>query len=259
MTDTPDLNIAGSPIYEQIVATSGDPYQPPAYQLPDLYGAAQADGSAVAGRDLARGWDSGSWDAPAAAAAGPGTPAALSQFLGRMLDGQSWVAVLVFGGPMAEQLRHQYQQFQQFQQFQQAAPPAGYGAAAQPGYGNVPGYAGQPGGPGASEWAAMQAYQQAYMWAQQQAALAAAPPSPPALTAGPEPAAVPAAYPAPPALPAAEDTQAYGGMLTQDWAGWLGRTSQNVRPQEVEEDPIERRGGGLAGRLGAAMRELRGR
>ncbi|MBS2963177.1 hypothetical protein KGA66_08980, partial [Actinocrinis puniceicyclus] len=61
MTSTSDLNIAGSPIYESLVATTGDPYQPPAYQLPDLYGS----GAAVApygggpGGDTGWGWGTG--------------------------------------------------------------------------------------------------------------------------------------------------------------------------------------------------------
>jgi hypothetical protein len=67
-------------------------------------------------------------------------------------------------------------------------------------------------------------------------------------------------YAQPPALPSAEQTQMYGGMLSQDWASWLGESSQNVRPQEEDpEDQYERRAGGISGRLGAAMRELRGR
>jgi hypothetical protein len=106
-----------------------------------------------------------------------------------------------------------------------------------------------------------QAYQQAYQWAAQQQAMLAAAAQPPALTAGPQTAdAFAAPYSPQPALPPAEETQTYGGMLTQDWAGWLGQTSQSVRPQEVDqEDPDERRGGRLTSRLGAAMRELRGR
>ena len=56
MTSTPDLNIDGSPIYESLVATTGDPYQPPAYQLPDVYGAGRAE---VAGYGGAPGWRGG--------------------------------------------------------------------------------------------------------------------------------------------------------------------------------------------------------
>src|SRR5262249_50252035 len=115
MTDTPDLNIAGSPIYENLVALSGDPYQPPAYQLPDVYGAAGAGSGAMAPAAGARGWDYGG-EVPTMATAG--SPAMLTQLLGRMLgDGQSWVAVLIFGGPVADQLRYQYQTQQQSPQF----------------------------------------------------------------------------------------------------------------------------------------------
>jgi len=235
----------------------------------------------MAGYGGAPGWDVGA-GMGMPQAAGAGTPAMLSQFLGRMLgDGQSWVAVMIFGGPMADQLR-QYQQLQflqsQFAQSQFAqsqfmqpqstqspfpqsqfaqspqAPP--YAAPAPPGSGSLPGYDAQYG-------AMAQAYQQAYQWAaQQQAMIAAAQQPPPALTAGPDAADMPQ-YAPPAVLPPAEETQAYGGMLNQDWAGWLGQTSQSIRPepQEVElEDPYEqRRGGRLSGRFGAAMRELRGK
>jgi hypothetical protein len=279
MTSTSDLNIAGSPIYESLVATTGDPYQPPAYQLPDVYGsssqvAAYADGSG--GGSGNSGWDSGTdwgsgggpnWNGALPPNAGPEM---LSQFLGRMLgDGQSWVAVMIFGGPIAEQLRQQ-QVMQQFGPIPQYGPPGPSGYANVPGYGfgssfgygsnNVPG-GGMPDG------AMAQAYQQAYQWAaQQQAALAASQAATafPALTAGPEPVAVPIPD-APPALPPAEATQFYGGMLDQDWAGWLGQTAQGARPQQEQgeevlaEPPYETRGGGLSSRLGAAMRELRGR
>src|SRR6266699_3000223 len=107
MTSTPDLNIDGSPIYENLVAAAGDPYQPPAYQLPDVYGAGNPGGVAAA----AAGFNGGGpgWDFGAGMGMGAGTPyttgtpAMLSQFLGGMLgDGQSWVAVLIFGGPMAD-------------------------------------------------------------------------------------------------------------------------------------------------------------
>lgn len=281
MTSTSDLNIAGSPIYESLVATTGDPYQPPAYQLPDVYGsgsqvAAYSGGSGGSGGyGGGSGWDSGT-DWPGAS--GPGWngavppnagPAMLSQFLGRMLgDGQSWVAVMIFGGPIADQM-HQNQFMQQFGSVPQ------YGQPAAPGYGNVPGYGfsggfgygsnNVPGFGGAPDGAMAQAYQQAYQWAaQQQAALAAgqAETSLPALPPAPEPVA--ASLPAlSPALPPAEATQIYGGMLNQDWAGWLGQTAQSARPQseeETQEPPYEEpRGGGLSSRLGAAMRELRGR
>lgn len=301
MTSTSDLNIAGSPIYESLVATTGDPYQPPAYQLPDVYGsrepvAAYGDGSSGAGGPGGSGWG---WDSGASWGGQSGTswtgtnwagmnsggalppnagPAMLYQLLGQMFgdrqglgDGQSWVAVMIFGGPIADQLR-QYQMMQQF------GPNAQYGQPTAPGYANVPGYgfgggfgygANDVPGSGGPEYGAMaQAYQQAYQWAaQQQAALAAGLPAfaPPALPSGTEPAVDPAAVqgPAtPPALPAAEATQTYGGMLNQDWAGWLGQSAQSARPQseeEVQEPPYEPRGGKLSSRLGAAMRELRGR
>ena len=268
MTSTPDLNITGSPIYENLVAASGDPYQPPAYQLPDVYGAGnQGGGAAMAGYtggDPGAGWDFGAGPGVGMGAGMPyamGTPAMLSQFLGGMLgDGQSWVAVLIFGGPMADQLRMQ-QQYQQYGMPPQQ-PVSPYPAPAQPGSGSLPGYGDTSGGFDPAGYNAMaQAYQQAYLWAaQQQAALGAAQQPPPlALTAGPDTAGMPQ-YSAPPALPAAEETQTYGGMLSQDWASWLGESSQNARPQEEDpEDPYERRGGRLTGRFGAAMRELRGR
>ena len=189
----------------------------------------------------------------------------LSQFLGRMLgDGQSWVAVMIFGGPIADQLR-QHQFMQQFG----ANPQNGQPAAS--GYANVPGYSfdggfgyGSNNVGGMPDGAMAQAYQQAYQWAaQQQAALAAlqAEPALPALPAGPDPAGVPGQY-GPPALPPAEATQTYGGMLNEDWAGWLGQTAQGTRPQreeEMDEPPYDSGGGGWSSRLGAAMRELRGR
>ena len=66
--------------------------------------------------------------------------------------------------------------------------------------------------------------------------------------------------PAPLASPG-EATAQIGGMLAQDWAGWLGRTSQSAQPREAQAaaEPGPRRGSRLTGRLGAAMRELRGR
>jgi hypothetical protein len=60
----------------------------------------------------------------------------------------------------------------------------------------------------------------------------------------------------------AEATQQFGGMLTQDWADWLGRASQTVNgPMEEVGAPgyPEERRGGIGGRFGAALRELRGR
>ncbi|MBS2964765.1 hypothetical protein KGA66_17030, partial [Actinocrinis puniceicyclus] len=202
-------------------------------------------------------------------------PAMLSQFLGQMFgngqslgDGQSWVAVLVFGGPIADQLR-QYQFMQQFGSVPQ------YPAPAPSGYGNVPGYRFGSGfgygvddavpGSGPQYGAMTQAYQQAYEWAAAQQAMLAAGQAQnvlPALPSGPD-TAVPVASAVPPALPPAEATQTFAGMLNQDWAGWLGQNAQNVRPQNEEEDTqepsYERRGGRLSSRLGAAVRELRGR
>jgi hypothetical protein len=135
-------------------------------------------------------------------------------------------------------------------------PTPQYAAPAMPASGSLPGYDAQG--------TMAQAYQQAYQWAaQQQAMLAASQELPLALTSGPETADIPQYFP-PPDLPPAEETQAYGGMLNQDWSGWLGQNSQErspePQPQEVElDDPYDRRGGRLSGRLGAAMRELRGR
>jgi hypothetical protein len=301
MTSTPDLNIDGSPIYESLVATTGDPYQPPAYQVPDVYGAGQA-GSGAALAPYQGGDMTGAWDTSAVAGAGPmgmgmnlggmmagpGGPAMLSQLLGRMMgDGQSWCAIMIFGGPAAEQMRgHQQMQFIQSpmaqSQFMQPAfaptpPPIPipmpqvpqYAQPAQPVSGTVPGYdtgtydtgSYNTGSMDGSSVAAMQAYQQAYQWAaQQQAMMMAAQQGPLALTAGPDTGEMPMFNPA--MLPPAEETQAYNGMLGQDWSGWLGQTSQarTPEPQEVElDDPYERRGGMLGGRLGAAMRELRGK
>jgi hypothetical protein len=189
----------------------------------------------------------------------------LSQLLGRMLgDGQSWVAVMIFGGPIADQLRQQ-------QLMQQFGPNSQYGQPGASGYANVPGYSfgggfgyGFNNAGGMPDGAMAQAYQQAYQWAaQQQAALAAGQveSAMPALTAGPDPIGVPG-QDAPPALPPAEATQIYSGMLNQDWAGWLGQTAQGARErseEEMEEPPYDPRGGGWSSRLGAAMRELRGR
>jgi hypothetical protein len=50
--------------------------------------------------------------------------------------------------------------------------------------------------------------------------------------------------------------------LTDDWADWLGRASQTVNPEMQEVGPPgyeEERRGGIGGRFGAALRELRGR
>lgn len=268
MTSTPDLNIAGSPIYEYLVATTGDPYQPPAYQLPPVPQPPPPDAQ----------------DAPytQGAATGYGAPAMLSQFLSRMLgDGQSWVAMVFFGGPIADQLRHcqPYQhQANQYQPYQQYQMPQSFGVTPQYGYADGSGF-----GAMSAEQAAMaqayQAYQQMMMnqsWAAQQQAMPVIgqQPLPLALTAGPAPQTADVPYPAPPSAPDAHEqaTAGYGGMATPDWASWLGQTSQSVRPQSIDEqDPdeleapaepelsYERRGGGLTSRLGAAMRELRGR
>ena len=291
MTSTPDLNIDGSPIYESLVATTGDPYQPPAYQLPDVYNGGAQGGAALSPYGAGAGWDSGAGMGMPMMGM-PGTPAMLSQFLGQMLgDGQSWCAIMIFGGPVADQMRQmqamaqspggqpfmppQSMQSPYMQNpFMQApsmqppfmpgppppSPPAPqYAAPAQPGYGSVPGYQDDGG--------MAQAYQQAYQWAAQQQAMLAASlggqpqPQPLALTAGPDTGEMPR-YMAPPDLPPAEETQTYGGMLNQDWSGWLGQTSQerSPEPQEVDlDDEYDRRGGRIGGRFGAAMRELRGR
>ena len=148
MTSTPDLNISGSPIYEHLVASSGDPYQPPAYQPPALYEPPDAQGAAY----------------------GYGNPAMLSQFLDRILgDGQNWVAVVVFGGPMADQLR-QSQQYQH-QQFPQQQPPQPFWPAPATGYADAPSF-GAMGAEQAALAQAYQAYQQMmmYQWAAQQQA-----------------------------------------------------------------------------------------
>lgn len=274
MTSTPDLNIAGSPIYENLVASSGDPYQPPAYQLPAHYEPPDAQGAGYGyGPQYAA-----QYGAPGY---GYGDPAMLSQFLNRIFgDGQSWVAVVVFGGPMADQLR----QSQQYQQFAPQQMPQPFWPGAPAGYADAPGF-----GAMSAEQAAMaqayQAYQQMmmYQWAAQQQATAqqampqnamTAGQQPLALTAGPamQPADVPMpALPMPPEPAQQAAVVPFGGMLTQDWAGWLGQTSQSVRPQETAQDEYqddqedryepsyERRGGSLTSRLGAAMRELRGR
>jgi hypothetical protein len=279
MTSTPDLNISGSPIYENLVATSGDPYQPPAYQLPAVFEPppeAQDPGYA-----------SGSWYS-----GGNATPDMLSQFLGRIFDGQNWMAVVVFGGPMADQLR----QAQQFPQYQMPQPPQPFMPTPQYGYAGAPGF-----NAGSAEQAAMaqayQAYQQMmmYQWAAQQQALlqqtglqqtGQQQPLPPQMTAGQQPLALTAGpgpqmadVPMPAIAPSMPEAAApvmqpgvagFEGMLTRDWASWLGQTSQSARPepvlqdsyeddQEVSFEPSYERRGGLTSRLGAAMRELRGR
>jgi hypothetical protein len=286
MTSTPDLNIDGSPIYESLVATTGDPYQPPAYQLPDVYGAGRDNqgGAALAAYGGAQGWDAGAVAGMGMPMAGAGTPAMLSQLLGRMLgDGQSWCAIMIFGGPVVDQLR----QYQQMQHMQSQGGPQGYpqqpymqppgmpspfmptptppsppvpqyAAPAAQASGSLPGYDDPQG-------TMAQAYQQAYQWAAQQQAMLAASlggqAQPLALTSGPDTAGLPQ-YFAPPELPPAEETQTYGGMLNQDWSGWLGQSAaeRGPEPQEVDlDDEYDRRGGRIGGRFGAAMRELRGR
>ena len=276
MTYTPDLNISGSPIYENLVATSGDPYQPPAYQLPALFQPPDASGAgynAEYGADFAAEYGAPSY----------GSPAMLSQFLNRILgDGQSWVAVLVFGGPMADQLR-QFQQFPQYPQPPQPQMPQPFWPGAPTDYADASGMGAEQ----AAMAQAYQAYQQMmmYQWAAQQQAMqqqamqqqvmqpqAMMPGQQPlALTAGP--AMQSAELPLPMAAPDLPDQAAvsYSGMLTEDWAGWLGQTSQSVRPQPEPQDmyqddqedryepSYERRGGRLSSRFGAAMRELRGR
>ncbi len=269
MTSTPDLNISGSPIYENLVATSGDPYQPPAYQLPAVFQPppeAQDPGYASAS------WYGG----------GGATPDMLSQFLGRIFDGQNWVAVLVFGGPMADQLR----QSQQFQQYQMPQPPQPFLPTPQYGYAGAPG-SNATSADQAAMAQAYQAYQQMmmYQWAAQQQAMQQqqqqpqmmAGQQPLALTAGPGPQMADVPLPAiAPSMPDAvgppmrPGVAGYEGMLTRDWASWLGQTSQSARPepvlqdqyeddQEVSFEPSYERRGGLTSRLGAAMRELRGR
>ena len=287
MTYTPDLNISGSPIYENLVSTSGDPYQPPAYQLPALFQPPDASGTYSTEYGAEYGAEQG---APTY-----GSPAMLSQFLNQIFgDGQSWVAVVVFGGPMADQLR-QFQQFPQqpFAQYQQSPEPAlpqPFWPGAGGGYADASGFGGAPNGMGAEQAAmaqAFQAYQQMmmYQWAAQQQAMqqqavqqqvmqqqAMMPGQQPlALTAGPAIHGADLSMSMPAPDPSDQAAVSYGGMVTEDWAGWLGQTSQNVRPQPMAQDVLdddqearyepsyERRGGRLSSRLGAAMRELRGR
>jgi hypothetical protein len=267
MTSMPDLNITGSPIYEDLVAVSGDPYQPPAFQLPDVYGGGYVEAMPAS---------AGSLSAPAAgptAFAMQAAPEALVQWLGQFLGTGNWFAVLIFGGGAADQ-------------FQRAMAPAQY---------QEPGYSGYD---AASQYSPEQIYQ-AYQWyaAQQQAQAALEARTPAALPPAPEayPAATqyiqpqqqpPAALPAP-ALPfgqmppqmqqpmqqmsqmqqmpvaasyGADATMQYSG-LTDDWAEWLGRASQTVNPQmqEVGAPDYDEERRGIGGRFGAALRELRGR
>jgi hypothetical protein len=265
MTSMPDLNITGSPIYEDLVALSGDPYQPPGYQLPDVYG-----GGLVAAPPQSLPADtSGSFPVIPNAVSMQAAPEAVTQWLGQFLGTGNWFAVLVFGGAAADQFQH-VSQTAQFPQYQ----PAGYS-----------GYDAW------TQYTPEQMYQ-AYQWyaAQQQAQAALEARAPAALPAAPEPIPAaaqyiqpqqqpPAALPMPvtvqAALPmqaqpvqqapmpyAAEATQQFGGMLTQDWADWLGRASQTVNgPMEEVGAPgyPEERRGGFGGRFGAALRELRGR
>jgi hypothetical protein len=261
MTSMPDLNITGSPIYEDLVAMSGDPYQPPAYQLPDVYGGGYVEATPAS---------TGSFPMPAAgqtAFAMQAAPEALVQWLGQFLGTGNWFAVLIFGGGAADQ-------------FQRGMAPAHY---------QEPGYSGYD---AASQYSPEQIYQ-AYQWyaAQQQAqaALEARTPAalPPAPEAYPAPTQYiqpqqqpPAALPAP-AMPFGQMppqmqqmqqmpvAAAYGvdattqfNGLTDDWADWLGRASQTVNPEMQEVGPPgyeEERRGGIGGRFGAALRELRGR
>lgn len=288
MTSMPDLNITGSPIYEDLVAITGDPYQPPAYQLPDVYG-----GGLVAAPPHALPDTTGSFPAIPSAVSMQAAPEAVTQWLGQFLGHGSgnWFAVLVFGGAAADQFRHMSPaaQFQQYPQYQPAGN-SGYDAWTQ--------------------YTPEQMYQ-AYQWyaAQQQAQAALEARTPAALPAAPEPmpaaaqyfqpqqqppAALPVPVTAQAAVPmqaqpmpvqqmqqqipvqqvqqlpvqqmqmpyGAEPTQQFGGMLTQDWADWLGRASQTVNdPMEEVGAPgyPEERRGGIGGRFGAALRELRGR
>lgn len=275
MTSMPDLNITGSPIYEDLVAITGDPYQPPAYQLPDVYG-----GGLVAAAPQALPDTTGSFPAIPSAVSMQAAPEAVTQWLGQFLGHGSgnWFAVLVFGGAAAEQ----FQRMSPAAQFQQYQPAGNSGYDAWTQY-------------------TPEQMQQAYQWyaAQQQAQAALEARAPAALPAAPEPmpaaaqyfqpqqqppAALPVPVTAQAAMPmqaqqmpvqqmqqlamqqaqmpyGAEPTQQFGGMLTQDWADWLGRASQTVNDPMEEVGapgyPEERRGG--MGRFGAALRELRGR
>jgi hypothetical protein len=272
MTSMPDLNITGSPIYEDLVAVSGDPYQPPAYQLPDVYGGRYAEATSAS---------AGSFAMPAAgptAFAMQAAPEALVQWLGQFLGTGNWFAVLIFGGAAAEQ-------------FQRGVAPTHY---------QEPGYSGYD---AASQYSPDQIYQ-AYQWyAQQQQAQAALetripaalPPAPEVYPAPspylPPQQQPPAALPAPalpygqmpaqlqpvPQTPQMQQMQQMQQMpvaspygveataqftgLTDDWAEWLGRASQTVNPQmqEVGAAGYEEEQRGIGGRFGAALRELRGR
>lgn len=291
MTSMPDLNITGSPIYEDLVAVTGDPYQPPAYQLPDVYG-----GGLVAAPPQALPDTTGSFPAIPSAVSMQAAPEALTQWLGQFLGhgNGNWFAVLVFGGAAADQFQRM-SPAAQFQQYQQYQPAGNYGYDSW------------------TQYTPEQMYQ-AYQWyaAQQQAQAALEARAPAALPAAPDPMPAAAQYfqpqqqppdalPVPMQVPmqaqpmpvqqmpvqqvpvqqmqqlqqlqqlpvqqaqmpyAAEATQQFGGMLTQDWADWLGQASQtaNGSMEEVGAPgyPEERRGG-IGGRFGAALRELRGR
>src|SRR5436305_14850414 len=101
MTSTPELNISGSPIYENLVATSGDPYQPPAYQLPALFQPPDAAGAGYGAQAAAR--HGAGCGAPADRY---GSPATVSQPPRQIFgDGPTWRAAVVFGCPMAERRR----------------------------------------------------------------------------------------------------------------------------------------------------------
>lgn len=273
MTSMPDLNITGSPIYEDLVAVSGDPYQPPAYQLPDVYAGGYMAVPPHASPDT-----SGSYPAIPNAVSMQAAPEAVTQWLGQFLGNGNWFAVLVFGGAAADQFQRMSQPAQ-YHQYQ----PAGYS-----GYDSW------------TQYSPEQMYQ-AYQWyaAQQQAQAALEARAPAALPAAPEPIPAAAQYIQPQQQPPAmlpvpvtvqaglpmqaqpvqqlpmqqapmqmpmgygiDATQQFGGMLTQDWADWLGRASQTVNGQMEEVGapgyPEERRGG-IGGRFGAALRELRGR
>jgi hypothetical protein len=273
MTSMPDLNITGSPIYEDLVAVSGDPYQPPSYQLPDVYGGGYVEAPPPATPVANPGAAFGLPGLAPTAIAMNAAPEALTQFLGQFLGNGNWFAVLIFGGGAAEQFQRMYQQ----PQYQQPAY-SGYDAASQ--YSPEQIYQ-------AYQWYAAQQQAQAALEARTPAALPPAPEPYPAAAqyfppqqqppmALPEPVPVPMQMqmqqlpPAPqmmqqmqqmPVSYGVEATQQFGG-LTQDWAAWLGRASQTANPEMEGGAPgydDDRRGGGVGGRFGAALRELRGR
>jgi hypothetical protein len=232
MTSELDLNIAGSPIYEGLVASTGDPYRPPGYQPPGYQLSDAGPGSAG---PVARGWSDSvppswsesappGWSAPIPPAWIGSLPpewAGAPELIGRLLagalgDGRNWFAILLGGGGTAAQ----------FQQAAQIPGPHTCGPATGGGY-VVAQYppahqppASLPGGAGRADHGELA-----------------------------------------PAAPSGEPAAQIGGMLAQDWAGWLGRTVQSARPYEdrAAPEPGPRRGSRLTGRLGAAMRELRGR